>query len=297
MPWCPKCKNEYREGITICADCQVELVEDLSSLDNDESTFQPLFITTDEALMSKFSSYADYSDIHRYSVIYNAETGEYTFNVHPDEYDLARKLYRGFAITESENQAMAAEESVESDNTDIEEIDLDDSESIIPSDIISETDEDMPEISNDTYVRKSDRFKDYRFSAYTCILCGAVGIIFCIFNMTGILSLFANIFSQIVMLVMFALFLIGGIYMWIKSNSIRSEIDEETQLEDRVKTWLSINITSGYINSLKDQEIPDEVNYLNICNEIRRSLMTDIPEAPIEMIDTLIEEYISEFEA
>ena len=29
MPWCPKCKNEYIEGITTCADCGVELVEEL----------------------------------------------------------------------------------------------------------------------------------------------------------------------------------------------------------------------------------------------------------------------------
>ena len=26
MPWCPNCKTEYREGITHCADCKVELV-------------------------------------------------------------------------------------------------------------------------------------------------------------------------------------------------------------------------------------------------------------------------------
>lgn len=31
MPWCPKCETEYREGITICADCGSTLVEDLSS--------------------------------------------------------------------------------------------------------------------------------------------------------------------------------------------------------------------------------------------------------------------------
>ena len=31
MPWCPKCKNEYREGITVCADCNVPLVEDFST--------------------------------------------------------------------------------------------------------------------------------------------------------------------------------------------------------------------------------------------------------------------------
>ena len=29
--WCPKCKNEYREGITVCADCGSELVESLTA--------------------------------------------------------------------------------------------------------------------------------------------------------------------------------------------------------------------------------------------------------------------------
>lgn len=28
MPWCPKCKSEYREGFTVCADCGSELTEE-----------------------------------------------------------------------------------------------------------------------------------------------------------------------------------------------------------------------------------------------------------------------------
>ena len=29
MPWCPVCKNEYREGIERCAECKVTLVDSL----------------------------------------------------------------------------------------------------------------------------------------------------------------------------------------------------------------------------------------------------------------------------
>ncbi|MBQ7200424.1 MAG: zinc ribbon domain-containing protein, partial [Eubacterium sp.] len=29
MAWCPKCKNEYREGITECPDCGTELVDEI----------------------------------------------------------------------------------------------------------------------------------------------------------------------------------------------------------------------------------------------------------------------------
>ena len=29
MPWCPKCKNEYVEGVLVCADCGCPLVDRL----------------------------------------------------------------------------------------------------------------------------------------------------------------------------------------------------------------------------------------------------------------------------
>ena len=29
MPWCPVCKNEYKEGYTHCSDCDVDLVNSL----------------------------------------------------------------------------------------------------------------------------------------------------------------------------------------------------------------------------------------------------------------------------
>lgn len=35
MPWCPKCKNEYVEGVTVCADCGCDLVESLDDREAD----------------------------------------------------------------------------------------------------------------------------------------------------------------------------------------------------------------------------------------------------------------------
>ncbi len=42
MPWCPVCKNEYREGIQLCAECKVELVDQLEdeSVESGESEVQ-----------------------------------------------------------------------------------------------------------------------------------------------------------------------------------------------------------------------------------------------------------------
>lgn len=44
MAWCPICKNEYREGITVCADCGAELVEQLEdSKEPPEEEWNPEF--------------------------------------------------------------------------------------------------------------------------------------------------------------------------------------------------------------------------------------------------------------
>lgn len=38
MPWCPVCKDEYKEGITVCADCGATLVDDLSFVEEKEES-------------------------------------------------------------------------------------------------------------------------------------------------------------------------------------------------------------------------------------------------------------------
>ena len=45
---CPKCKNEYREGFTVCADCGVQLVESL-----DDGDMVPLIFGKNEHIFGE----------------------------------------------------------------------------------------------------------------------------------------------------------------------------------------------------------------------------------------------------
>lgn len=48
MPWCPKCKTEYREGFSVCADCGSRLVEELTEEAAEESG-RPLDFRTEDS--------------------------------------------------------------------------------------------------------------------------------------------------------------------------------------------------------------------------------------------------------
>lgn len=320
MAWCPVCKNEYREGITVCADCNVPLVDDLDALNDDEQNFEPLFITKQQDLAEKFTSYLEYSDLHRYTVIEDEENDEYTVCIHPADFETAKKLYRGFAITEAAANASgscsntdATDESASDESDSVyeetaypeselseehEEFNPDSDNSIDTFELIQllNNTEDEADIPAQTYVRKSEKYNDYKSSAYTCLLVGGLGVIFGILNIVGVIGFINSLFSQIIMMTMFGLFLAGGIYMYIHSGTIRSEIDAEAEIENKVTTWLTLNVTSAYINSIKDENLEDEINYLNYCNTIRKSIMEDIPEAPVDMIDALVDEHLSNIE-
>lgn len=348
MPWCPKCKNEYREGITTCSDCNVPLVEDLSEVVSDNKKL--VFSTEHKEKTDDFIKYLAYSGIHSYSVEPDENEFIWSLYVAEDDYKKASKLFTGFALTESE-RAIEKQLSpqIENDSNDIDESDnLSDADIIGDNDIIDRTDIEMTDVPDDiiipdnmddyeassvsetpndentedalysekqneeirklnariefdemyeapssTYVRKSDRAKEYRFSAYTCFICGIAGILFIVLNMLGIVNLVAATFSRFVMLFVFVAFFVGGIVMYLNSKTIESEAGDEENMEKSVIEWLDLNVTEAYLSHIHDDDTPEEVNYFKYCEIIKGALSKEFPEASVSMLDALIDEHLS----
>lgn len=55
MPWCPKCKTEYIEGIELCADCHTPLVASLEASGEDEAGMKPGGLTEPESVEDTFN--------------------------------------------------------------------------------------------------------------------------------------------------------------------------------------------------------------------------------------------------
>ena len=65
MAWCPKCKNEYREGITVCPDCGETLVSEEELTD----FTSVLFGEQDE--MEKLKDFLTYNGVEKSKLVYD----------------------------------------------------------------------------------------------------------------------------------------------------------------------------------------------------------------------------------
>lgn len=314
MPWCPKCKNEYREDITECTECKVPLVETYEEIVTDENAFVTVFTSEKKELLEKFIEYLDYSGITRHSLTTDEYELIWSVNVCEDDFTEARKLYKGFSIAENEKAFAETINAMQAESEDTDDILSEDSEDentqtsfdddeaeIEPDKLSNEAIEKIAENdlmdelhgASNTYVRKADQFKDYQFSALTCVLCGVAGILFCILNLTGIINVLPALFSQLVMLVVFGIFLISGTNIYVKSTQIKTQIDDQVDVEGQVTTWLDTNITTDYLETIKDVDVSDEINYFNYSETVKKWLLSDLPFADEAMAEAMIEEHFN----
>jgi hypothetical protein len=131
---CPKCKAEYREGYTVCAECQVPLVEQLSEADTEgpEPGLQPVTImeTADPAYLLAVQSVLEEAGIEYFprgelvqdpfgggsmAPVFDTVAGPVEIQVRPEDAETARALIANLNEV-PQNLTEAAEEEEEEEN-------------------------------------------------------------------------------------------------------------------------------------------------------------------------------------
>ncbi len=308
MPWCPKCKTEYREGIVICADCKVELVEEYKEVLLQNATELLVKVDAEHQMFTKkLHDFLEYSGISSV-VLEDKEDEMLCVYVAPENFNKAKKIFKAFYSVETESVMQKTAETAFLKGEEYEDYFGDDEEDDIESgasDSFSAQGTTMYKTANKDsdvsaeekhYVSAASRYDDYRSSGYTFTILGVLGIGFAILNFMDVITLFGSTFSSFVLFVMFSVFLGLGIFSFVKAEKLKGDAEQENALIAEAKAWIAENITPDMIIALDNTDEDDEIKsaellYLDRLDELVAMVLARFPG----LHDTLAEQLIEEF--
>ena len=216
MPWCPKCKLEYVEGIKTCPDCNVDLVDVLKE-------------EQEEVLPGVSEEYAE-----EVGVALEEEMPEDITNISPEEME---------AIMLRAEQLKNFEE-------------------------------------NPTYKSKKEKLQNHQSAYGVLIISGILGLVVILLDIFKVITLplsgSSRTLTFIVLGVLFCVFLVTGFLSLFSVKKLKPEVEKEEKLIEEIVDFIKANKLGG---SYKKPS-PDnyEADYLELNNKVVSDVKETFPD-------------------
>ncbi|MBD5467138.1 MAG: hypothetical protein HDR21_03175 [Lachnospiraceae bacterium] len=281
MPWCPVCKNEYKEGVTVCADCGETLVASLGERK------EVLLCSGEEALILRMQKFMEYNDI---PVIFEHEDEEACLYVLPKHERKAKQAVRVFLV---ESALKEEAQNQEDDLICADAADGEESEEEAEDRPDAEDGENDLRAPSGVYRKKSERADDLRSSGEVLLVFGILGCIAMILIDFGILPIrFGNrIMMNVIMFALFLFFIGFGVYSLKDARKSRSEASDEDKLTEQIHTWVKEHLTAELVDEASglEEEDADEIRFFKRTEVIKKKITAEFQEAEEAYLDNLAE--------
>lgn len=279
MPWCPKCKSEYREGFTVCADCGSPLVEeDLSS-----GLVSLTFGEADQ--MKAMADFLRYSGLQDVECRKDEQDGQIELMVKQEELERAAAAVRVFLI--QENQRLSEGNGDRKNGTEEE----------------SEGTDQLTEAvaarrtfrGNSLYQDSSQRADENRSAGWMLLIVGALGILLVVLGITGVLPL--NLSNPYlfygVMGAIFLLFLVAGGGSIKNAKIFEKKAESEHSLRSTMLDWCKEALDANEIDRQVGAEgISEEILYFSRTAYIRERLNHQFLNLDQDFLDKFVDDHV-----
>ncbi|MCR4651797.1 MAG: hypothetical protein K5662_08605 [Lachnospiraceae bacterium] len=260
MPWCPICKNEYKEGYEVCSDCGCTLVENL------EDVMEPVYFS-DEATMHGIEEFLRSNDINDFEIRYDDGSEQWELyapeRIRKDIITRINVYIREFLNTE-----------------DGDELAEDEAEEQISIAKPYETPESLA--------------TEYKSGAWSLILVGVAGIVLLVLMNLGKLPFLSigssKILLNIVMGFLFLVFIYSGISSYRTAARLKVKQKSDDEVRDRIMEWAeALAIDPSDVVTADKADDDDGAVYFARMDLLRKKL-----EEAFTDLDKDFEEYILE---
>lgn len=283
MAWCPKCKNEYREGFSVCAECGCELVEKEKIYN-----VKPLAFGEEQQMIS-LKGFLEYNKIKYVEMKYDEEEAVYELLVDEDDLLHAQKVARVFLEQRTLEKLKEAQEyGMDAHFTESYDTAVEATEEAADNGNSSEI--------SKPYVNSADQAEENRSSAWTLLVVGSIGLIVVILGIAGIIPfrlgnpyMFYGVMSAI-----FILFIVMGMLSMKNAKVFAKKAESENSLRDSLLKWCRENLTAQKVNEQlgNTDNVPEEVLYFRRYEMIRKMMNHQFMNLDQGFLENLIDEEV-----
>lgn len=276
MPWCPKCKNEYREGIKVCADCGIELVESL------ERTEGSPLIFGDQSQMEELGRFLAYNHLETVRVEKDEKEGVYELYIGDEERQKASMAVKIF-LQQKAGKEKEALEAADGDTT----------ESTAESTVGNA---ETPTYTG-IYIDSAKQAEENRSSGYMLVVVGGIGLAAIGLILADILRLPAGLMNKYMICsvtgALFLLFFVMGILSIRSSRSLKVKAESESSLTSEIKNWCSDHLTAESLDKdlFPEGETGEEIKYFRRTDKMKAMISHQFLNLDEGFLDAFVDDY------
>lgn len=274
MPWCPKCRSEYRKGFTVCADCGTELV-------------------AEEPAQKKMRGKRFTSDLE--NMLFEMSKEEALSVAGGQEDSTETGAGEGLPEAEAQEGDLPGEEGLPEAGA--QEGDLSGEEELLEAEAQEEAAARRQAAVSAPYQDSSERASENRSSGGILLVIGAIGIVLVISGITGVLPvrmgnpyLFYGVMGAI-----FILFFVAGVMSLKNAKIFEKRAESENTLRGTLMDWCTKNLDAETIDEAVQAEgDSEEILYFKRFSHIKERLNRQFVNLDQGFLEKFIDDFVYE---